>query len=135
MPGSNVGMGKGSSAQNLNRATEAPARQETDALHSLYRQAVHLAEEKPPYNGPSKPITRMTHNDLQAMKAGTIVEQEVKAPFKVTVANFAIRFWDELMLSFKPGGDNRRLKCLDVGHECIHCGKQFAIEQAKDKKS
>lgn len=110
----------------------APPDPEKDALHSLYKQAVHLTEPEPVYAGPETPITRMTQHELRAMRAKSGVEVEVKVPFKETVANFVIRSFDELMQTFRRAGE-RRLKCLDVGHECIHCGKQFAIEPEKGK--
>jgi hypothetical protein len=113
-------------------ASDQAQDREVEALQSLYRQAVHLQEPEPEYQ-PESPITRMTHHQLQAMRAKTGTETEIKVPFKETVASFIIRSFDEFKQSFKKSGSPRRAKCLDVGHECIHCGKQFAVEYKKDK--
>ncbi len=113
-------------------ASDLAQEREVEALQSLYRQVVHLPEPEPEYQ-PDGPITRMTHNQLKAMKVKVAHEVEVKVPFKETVANFIIRSFDELKQTFKSSSAPRRTKCLDVGHECIHCGKQFALEDKKDK--
>ncbi len=114
-------------------ASDLAQEREVEALQSLYRQVVHLPEPEPEYQ-PDEPITKMTHNQLKAMRVKVAHEVEVKVPFKETVANFVIRSFDELKQMFKSSSAPRRLKCLDVGHECIHCGKQFAIEDKKDKE-
>jgi hypothetical protein len=106
---------------------------DSDALYSLYRQAVHMPEPEPEYLGPDQPITRMTHHELKAMRSKS-VETEVKVPFQTTFANFVIRSIDELLQTFRKSTEVRRPKCLDAGHQCVHCGKQFAIEKKKDKE-
>jgi hypothetical protein len=113
-------------------ASDLAQEREVEALQSLYRQVVHLPEPEPEYQ-PDGPITKMTHNQLKAMKVKVAHEVEVKVPFKKTVANFVIRSFDELKQTFKSSSAPRRLKCLDNGHECIHCGKLFAIDDKKDK--
>ncbi len=123
--------GYGAEAATSGTASDRAQDQEVEALQSLYRQAVHLPEPEPEYQ-PDGPITRMTHHQLQAMRSRTAVETEIKVPFKETVANFVIRSFDELKQTFKRSSAPRRRKCLDVGHECIHCGKQFAVEAKKD---
>jgi hypothetical protein len=116
----------------LANQVQAAEDREAEALHSLYRQAVHLTEPEPVY-APDAPITKMTHSEIRVMRAKTGVEVEVKVPFKETVINFVIRTIDECLQTFRRAGETRRRKCLDVGHECIHCGKRFALEPKKDK--
>jgi hypothetical protein len=113
-------------------ASDLAQDREVEALQTLYRQVIHLPEPEREYQ-PDEPITRMTHNQLKSMRVKVAHEVEVKVPFKETVANFVIRSFDELKEMFKNNNAPRRLKCLDVGHECIHCGKQFAIEDKKNK--
>lgn len=121
-------------AANADDIHEAPLPHTADseALHSLYRHAVHMPEPEPEYLGPDQPITRMTHHELKAMRSKS-VETEVKVPFQTTFANFVIRSFDEFLQTFKRSTEVRRPKCLDSGHQCVHCGKQFAVEKKKEK--
>lgn len=121
-----------SSEDHIHEATE-PASADSEALHSLYRHAVHMPEPEPEYLGPDQPITKMTHHELKAMRSKS-VETEVKVPFQTTFANFVIRSFDEFLQSFKRSTEIRRPKCLDAGHQCVHCGKQFAVEKKKEKE-
>ena len=106
---------------------------EQAALHSLYKKAVHLTDPEPEYH-PDQPIAKMTHHELKAMRSKSVVV-EAKVPFKETFANSVIKSFDEFLQSFKKTAEPRRLKCLDTGHECIHCGKKFEIEDKTKSKS
>ena len=109
---------------------------EVAALHSLYKKAVHLVDPEPVYQGPDEPIAKMTHHELRALRSKHVSTAEVKVPLKESFATAVIKMFDDFLQSFKKTGQTRRLKCLDAGHECMHCGKKFVDDdkKSKDKK-
>lgn len=101
-------------------------------LQALYRQAVRYTEPNPEVIAPTvkPPITRMTHNELKAMRVVTAKETETKTPVQVSAINWIIRTFDEFVSSFQPQKEERkRPTCLDSGHQCMHCGQKLSSDQ------
>lgn len=110
-----------------------------EALGELYRQAVKLPEvaeddvleESLTEAAPARPITKITHHEIKAMRAITATEAEPMIVAQQTqhrVGNFLIRIWDSFLASLKP----KTGTCTEDGHECIHCGARFKTEATKD---
>jgi hypothetical protein len=112
--------------------------EDQEALGELFRQSVKLpdaienevTEEPLTAAGPVRPITRITHHEIKAMRAVTTADAEPIAVAQHKVGNFIIRGWDSFIASLKP----KKLNCIDEGHECIHCGARFKGAVANDPK-
>lgn len=110
-----------------------------EALGELYRQSVKLPDtteeeilqESLTEAAPPRPITKITHHEIKAMRAVTTAEAEpleVAEQAKHQVSNFIIRGWDSFVASLKP----KKVQCSDSAHECIHCGAKFKGETIKE---
>ncbi len=105
--------------------------EDQEALGELYRQSVKLPEsaenemhEEPlTETAPIRPITRITHHEIKAMRAVTSTEAEPVAVAQHKVGNFIIRAWDAFVSSLKP----KTIKCAADAHACIHCVARFSI--------
>jgi hypothetical protein len=112
--------------------------EDQEALGELFRQSVKLTdviddeiiEEPLTEAGPIQPITKITHNQIKAMRAVTTADAEPIAVAQHKVGNFLIRGWDAMLAALKP----KTLKCTQEGHECMHCGARFNSETVKDPK-
>jgi hypothetical protein len=112
--------------------------EDQEALGELFRQSVKLpdvceeeiVEESLTEAAAVRPISKITHHEIKAMRAVTTADAEPMAVAQHKVGNFMIRGWDAFVASLRP----KTLKCAADGHECIHCGARFGTETAKDPK-
>jgi hypothetical protein len=112
--------------------------EDQEALGELFRQSVKLPDaveeevldEPLTKADPVRPITKITHHEIKAMRAVTTTDAEPLVVAQHKVGNFLIRGWDSFIASLKP----TKLKCSDDSHECIHCGARFKGEIDKEPK-